>query len=241
MTVTIEYDLKSGLPDLPEGMFWRVGEKDTNPGWYDKIPHMKPAVFIMEEGKLETKTSEVPIYGTQWWNKHAVVETRIETYEEMSEPKVLFSQTFSQIQTNNKDNIPEFARISSWSSDAKGVEYDWRYDVAFGEEGISYIAGILYRRLLDWKRSVKADEAFKKAQAKAKEELYGDYPPKSLLLDSGPVEVPEHHDLFTEAKKLMEKFEEYGKEYPDAPPYSRGTSSAYSNAARMLGEVLRIR
>ena len=44
--MTVENDLLSGLPELPEGYLWRLGEKNTNLGWYDNVPYMVPALFI---------------------------------------------------------------------------------------------------------------------------------------------------------------------------------------------------
>jgi hypothetical protein len=45
----------------------------------------------------------------------------------------------------------------------------------------------------------------------------------------------------SEAMKLVEKFESYAEGRNDAsmPPYSRGVTSTYHNAARALREVLR--
>jgi hypothetical protein len=231
----------TGLPELPEGYFWRVGEKDTNPGWYDKKPRMESAVFIMRKAVMETKTREIPVYGTNWWQKNTVVDTITETYTEMGEPTEAFSQTFSGIHLARKEDLPEIGRISSWTSDAKGVEYDWRYDVPVGPKGVALLAGMLYKRMLAHQESTEAYRKFKAAQSKVKEELYGDYPPKSLVgatVEIAPVETATR-DMMAELDKLLEKFEELSQEYPDAPPYTKGRSAAMNDAAVMLKEVIR--
>lgn len=177
----VKIDSETGLPELPEGYFWRVGEKDTNPGWYDKIPHMVPAVFIMREAQMITKSRDIPVYGENWWNKGTVVDTIPEEYEEMGEPTEAFSQTFGNIKLSRKEDLPEIGRIVSWCTDDKGVEYDWQYEIPVGPEGVACLAGMLYERMLAHQESKKAYEKFKAAQSKIKEELYGDYPPKTLV------------------------------------------------------------
>ncbi|UDL16650.1 hypothetical protein SEA_ATUIN_257 [Arthrobacter phage Atuin] len=182
MPVTeIEYDTETGLPVLPEGYFWRIGEVDTNPRWYgDKTPYMEPAVLIMKEAGMVTKTRKVPVYGKQWWNKHQVVDELTETYEEMDGPTQKFSMTFSGLETRDKSTIPDFAKDRG-ASNTNGVEHTWHFDVPVGKEGAAYLAGRLYRTFLEWEEHKRRKEAFQKALAATKEEIYGDYPPKSLL------------------------------------------------------------
>jgi hypothetical protein len=241
LTTEVETTTVTGLPELPEGMFWRVGEKDTNPGWYDNVPYMAPAVFIMQEAQMETKTREVPVYGTRWYNKNTVVEHLTEEYEELGEPTVLFSQTFSNIDLHRKEDLPELGRISSWSSNAQGEEFDWKYNLPVGPEGVAMIAGMLYKRLLAHQESAKASEKFRAAQSKIKEDLYGDYPPKSLV--GVTVEIPtveeSKRDMMAELDKLVEEFEQWAAPYPNAPKYTKGREDASRAAARRLREVIR--
>jgi len=230
---------QTGLPDLPEGYFWRVGDTDINPGWYDNKPVMRPAVFIMAEATMETKTRQAPVYGENWWDKGKVVGFVPETYEVQGEPEEVFVQTFSSITTHDKNDIPKIGRITGTSS-RNDVEYEWDYSVPVGRQGVAYLAALLKQRFDAWQDSLARAEAYKKAEAENKEELYGDYPPKSF----GPVEVepvPEGHSLMSEAMKLVEKFESYAEGRNDAsmPPYSRGVTSTYHNAARALRKVLR--
>lgn len=242
MTTEVE-EVKTvtGLPELPEGYFWRVGEKDTNPGWYDKIECMVPAVFIMREAQTETKTREIPVYGTRWYNKGVVVEHIPEEYEEMGEPTVAFSQTFSNIHLSRKEDLPELGRISSWVTDRQGVESDWQYDLPVGPDGVALLAGMLYKRMLAHQESARAYEKFKAAQSKIKEELYGDYPPKSLVgatVEIAPVEEATR-DMMAELDELLAKFQSWSESNPSDPAYTRGRAAAMNNAAMMLKEVIR--
>lgn len=241
MPTEVEAKVETGLPELPEGYFWRVGEVDTNPGWYDKKPTMSPAVMIMKQAGMETKTREIPIYGANWWQKNTVVDTITETYQEMGEETCEFSQTFSGIEVQDYTDVPEFGQISSWATDSAGREYDRKYNVAVGPLGVGHVAGILYKRMQAYEVARKSRAAFKAAESAMKEDLYGDYPPKKLVgvtVDIGPVEAAVE-DMMEALDKLQKKFEEYSKEYPDAPPYTKGQSAAWNNAARMLKEVIR--
>lgn len=144
-----ENETLAALPELPEGFFWKIGEVDTNPGWYDNIPCMAPAVLIMQEGVLERKSRKVPVYGDSWWNKLTVVAYEIEYWDEMGEPTALFVQKFSQISVSSRDAVPAIGRIDTVMSQYD-VEYAWTYSVPQSEEGVLFLADKLKKRFDAW-------------------------------------------------------------------------------------------
>lgn len=175
--VEFEIDTTSGLPVLPEGYFWRIGDVEVSWGGYSTIK--RPGVSIMKGAEMVTKTRKVPVYGSQWWNKNQVVDEFTETYVEMDGPTERLAITFSDLTTTDKTTIPNFARDRG-SSSVDGKPYQWHYDVPVGKEGAAYLAGRLYKIFLEDEERRKRNEAFKKALAATKEEIYGDYPPKTL-------------------------------------------------------------
>jgi hypothetical protein len=185
LTETIEYDLETGLPVLPEGLFWRVGERDFQHYWrrvdrINKKPIMKPAVMIMKESGVVTRERKVPIYGKQWWNKHQVVEEKIEYHQEMGGPVEVMYQEFDDLTTQNKDDIPEFAESYATLS-RDGVDYEWYYNVPMSREGIAFLAGSLLKLYREQEKVINARQEIERARLEAKEKFYGDYPPKTLI------------------------------------------------------------
>jgi hypothetical protein len=142
-------ETNTALPELPEGFFWEIGEVDTNPGWYDNIPHMVPAVLIKQEGVLERKSRKVPRYGDSWWNRLTIVEYEVEYWDEMSEPTALFVQKFGQIPVNSREAVPAIGRIDTTMS-RYDVEYAWTYAVPQTEEGVLFLADKLKKRFDTW-------------------------------------------------------------------------------------------
>lgn len=170
----------TGLPELPEGYFWRIGEKDINSGWYDNKPCMRSAVFIMREAQYEQKVTYTNVYGTFWYNKNIIVEKIPHTYMELGEPKEVFSQTYDDIRLSNKKELPEFGQIVGRSINSNGKEYAWTYSVPIGTIGTIYIANLLKAQFDEYEDYRVRQEIFNKELDKTKEELYGDYPPKTL-------------------------------------------------------------
>lgn len=140
-----EIDL-SVLPVLPDGYYWKVGKKDTNPGWYDNKPTWEDALLIVRRGRVEATTKEVDVYGTQWWNKNSVVGKETKTFKELTEDKTLFSHAYRHIEVTSAHDLPDFGRITGRMTNAQGVEHGWWYDLPVDQAGTEFLAKILYSR-----------------------------------------------------------------------------------------------
>jgi hypothetical protein len=175
----IQIDAETGMPVLPEGYFWRVGDKDVAHYWYktDK-PNMKPVVQLMKTEGVVHKTREVPVYGKQWWNKNQQVDSVTEYYTEIGGPvEVMFHQFEGE--TRRKEWIPDFAssRVHMLRDDEP---VEWWYEIPINQQGIAFLATALWGMFTNQQEHLRAEEAIERAKLEAKEKFYGDYPPKSL-------------------------------------------------------------
>lgn len=198
----VKIDPETGLPVLPEDMFWRVGEVEEqvwddyytysrHGGTYRERHYVKhPAVMLMQTGVETKRTREVPdTYGRHWWNKHSVLSYKKEEYTTTEE--VLRGQSKFKDRTAYENYIPEIAvnkrkNRHDWDdSDSKPV---YAFDIPITDEGVAFLAEGVWRRYMDyvWDQAVAEDKAREAEklliiEAENRDRLFGDYPPKTLV------------------------------------------------------------
>lgn len=178
----------TGLPELPEGAFWRIGEipaKDRwgqtvygTGGWASSVGGKMSAVQIMEVRRVR-KHTEVPVYGDRWWNKHTVVRHEPKTWHEDEEVSVL-TRLFTGYAARTLDDIPEHAVECGSSGPIGGPPTTYNYEYHVNADGARAIAEDMVK---EYHRQVRQERAWRiaeEAKKRAKDELFGDYPPKTL-------------------------------------------------------------
>lgn len=182
-------DPETGLPEVPEGYFFRLEDTTTFISRKGDIADArKVPILKLIEVTTEQDYRVVPVRGTKWYNSLFVVGYREEAYDVPKE-KVVASKRFEGFRAT-KGEEPSFAiNISPaqyWEDDKTD------YDVPVTKETLAWIAGMVwegYLEVIAYDEQVareKAEEAARVASLqdqadKAREELYGDYPPKSVL------------------------------------------------------------
>jgi hypothetical protein len=176
----VKIDAETGLPELPEGMFWRVGDRDVQIYWHksDK-PRMRPVVQLMKTEGVIHKTRMVPVYGKQWWNKNQQVDEYEEHYSELGGPVEVMYHEFKG-NTIQQGWIPHFA-TSYVRMRIDGVPEEWAYEIPINKQGIAFLATALWLMFTDQQESLRKEEEIERAKLEAKETFFGDYPPKSLI------------------------------------------------------------
>lgn len=186
-----EVELKetaTGLPELPEGLWWRIGEISTKDeygntrygtgGWSSSSGGKLAAIQIMEK-RWVTETEEVPIYGDRWWNKHQIVKYDYPTKTELKEVAV-FTRLFCGYATHDEKLIPEHASNMGGTGPIGGPMESYHYSYHENADGARALAEMMIE---DYHSSVRREKAWQiaeEAKQKAKDELFGDYPPKVL-------------------------------------------------------------
>lgn len=166
-------DTATGLPEVPEGYFWRVGKFETSEYGYSgkKYTTTREGVVLIKQTVKVTHT-ERPVYGEKWynaWKKVAVVIDKttdvtesVHLYERFDETHVLFPG----------DELPEYAR-NPWTEITQVNENEERkttkFRIAVTEAGVSFLAGRIFERF----------SAYEEDRIN-RERLFGDYPPKVL-------------------------------------------------------------
>jgi hypothetical protein len=176
----VTIDPATGLPELPEGLFWRVGDVDRkygSGGWARGSGNSKPGVSIMEWQNVE-KSERTPIYGTRWYNKRTVVVYDVRYWQE-KEAVAISSDLFTGHTAYTKDDIPSIG-VDHGSMTRDGKTVEWHYEIPVNREGTLWLATKVrkdYRLAVEWHEQWEEAERAKKVM---RDEVYGDYPPKSI-------------------------------------------------------------
>lgn len=177
---TVELSPLTGLPELPEGLFWRVGDFDrkwASGGWSGGPVGDVPGIGIMKM-KDVVKSKEIPIYGTRWYNKAIVVAHETETWTEQ-EAVPFYVSLYTGHTAYNKNDIPDIgAECGSMSHQGKTTQ--WHYEIPVNREGTLWLAKDLYEVYVDSEKRHAAWTAAENAKKTMRESIYGDYPPKTL-------------------------------------------------------------
>lgn len=181
-------DTTTGLPELPEGMWWRIGAISSvdeygntrygTGGWSSSYGGMVSAIQIMEN-RLVQKTKEIPVYGDRWWNKHKIVDYDYEIKEELKDVAV-FTRLFCGYATPDEESIPEHASNMGSSGKIGGPIEQYHYSYHENADGARALAEMMIKEYHVSALREKAWRIAEEAKKKAKDELFGDYPPKTL-------------------------------------------------------------
>lgn len=167
-------------------MFWRVGVRKPESAeyrqWLPK-PKAEEGVFLMQKTESR-KERKVPVMGTKWWNKTIHVRTEIEFYTETEESELMFRR-FNDYEAFEEAQVPEIAvKVRSSNCHSGYSDYSWteiKYNIPVSEEGVAYLARNILESYTSWQEELRAKEEAIKAEKEAKERLFGDYPPKTLV------------------------------------------------------------
>lgn len=175
-TQTVALDQHTGLPEVPEGYFWRVGEIDQKygTGGWSSGGRMKPGVSLMTTGYV-TKYENIPIYGTRWWNKHIQVATEVREWPELAE--VTVTQRLFTGWAAAPGRVPEIGIECGGMGTIHGPLTTIHYEIPVTPEGIKWIAEGIWKDFQaneKWRKQIEDEKRY------VKENLYGDYPPKNL-------------------------------------------------------------
>lgn len=177
----IVIDPATGLPELPEGLFWRVGDfarSYASGGWSRGSGGLLPGIGIMRWEYVK-KAVTTPIYGTRWYNKKTVVEYDID-YTTEKEAQTVRAALFTGHTAYSKTEIPSIG-YETGSMSMHGKTTEWNYEIPVTREGTLWLAEKLLKAYtaseLYWKKYNEGEEAKKKMR----DEIYGDYPPKTIL------------------------------------------------------------
>lgn len=181
-------DDSTGLPLLPDGMFWRVAEYEKRHyprySYRDYTTRMHTGVQLISTDAIE-KTREIPVFGTRWYSKNIVVGYRTETYHELVKTIVSKEDFDEHGLLHDDDKAPAIAVNIRVASDSY---YDRFYDIPISDAGVAYLAAKIYEQFYKdsrneaYNHNAKIDEeARKKLEEIEKGRLLGDYPPNTLM------------------------------------------------------------
>lgn len=183
MTDEIVIDPETGLPELPDDMFWRIGPHTRK--YHDRYGYPRESTrdsIILLKRIEEAKKREVRLYGDKWYNSGTPVGYGTETYFESSETVIAFER-FGSRRSYFGEEIPEMAesvvRFTNFMPDDSA-----RYELPISFESISYLAKKIWRNYL--RETEREAEKVRLAEEKrlrdelAKEKFFGDYPPKKI-------------------------------------------------------------
>lgn len=156
------------LPELPEGMFWRVGPKAKDgSGEY--------GVSLMGKAREVTRYKNEDILGTGFFNKGKIVGRKQTPYTVMEETVLRF-RSFDSFIASSKEKIPEFGIYYGSGGPIDGPPNKYYYKVPVNPQGIQYVARLIWEGYLNeqkwWEAERQTDE-----EARS---YFGDYPPKTL-------------------------------------------------------------
>ena len=192
-------DPSTGLPVVPEDMFWRVADVSRREykGWgsryYEDIT--EPNVQLVRTEQI-AHTRKVPdTHGKNWWNRNVVVSMKDQTYH-VPEQVVLAQRSIMGFAAEGRKNVPENAvnlrkdDYYHWSTPEEGEEdtNTWLYDLPLNEDTIELLSAQVWRSYLEKQHENAIEEdklrdrrLEKEKNERAKERLYGYYPPKTLV------------------------------------------------------------
>lgn len=175
-TQTVELDQHTGLPEVPEGYFWRVGEIDEKYGTgnWSSGGRLKPGVSLMKMDYV-VKKEATPIFGTRWWNKHTQVDAEVREWSEL-EPVTMIQRLFTGWAAAPGE-VPDIGIECGGMGSINGPLTTIHYEIPITPEGIKWIAeGIFadFQAAEKWRKQIEDEKRY------VKENLYGDYPPKKL-------------------------------------------------------------
>lgn len=159
----MDFNLETGLPDLPKGCFWSVIE-DCEITWTTPKQAGELTRGLYTDGykvcikvKRVVKESHLKYYKKHWWSDREVIHVPAEFEEEV------IAEDFIRV----KDSTNFFKSM--------GVR-----DQILQEIDEKSVTSAAVRVLLDWQERIAENEKEVTAVEKNKR-LLGDYPPKSLL------------------------------------------------------------
>ena len=173
-------DPLTGLPELPEGLFWRVGDFNrhyASGGWSSGFGDFLPGLGIMKMKDVK-KSKKVPIFGTRWYNKTIVVNHETVTWTEQ-EAVPVYARLFTGHTAYSKDDIPDIG-VECGSMSMHGKTTQWHYEIPVNHEGTSWLALKMRYEYLEQKEQSDKWEEAERAKKTMRESIYGDYPPKTL-------------------------------------------------------------
>lgn len=179
---------ETGLPELPEGQWWRIGEIDDKyegggtrygtGGWASSSRGKMSAVQIMKK-QGETRVEETPIYGDRWWNKNSVVGYDKKTVHEIKEVAV-FTRLFTGYLAHSQADIPEHTVECGSQGPIGGPPDSFHYSYHENADGARAIAAMMVKEYHASEKRKRERRIAEEAKRRAKDELFGDYPPKTL-------------------------------------------------------------
>ena len=176
----VKIDPETGLPHLPEGLFWRVGVRDEvrHPPYWDfggkPYTVQVDSVMLMKSNTQVAKTRKVPVYGDRWYNRDLVVGKKTEKYTEIGDA-VLGYENFSGRYTYSEDAVPELGVSTGWADSDGGVpRYYYKFPVTV--ETVAYLANLVFTAYLEDLEKATAEILSREERKR----LMGDYPPKRL-------------------------------------------------------------
>lgn len=180
MTTEIKIDPETGLPAIPEGMFWRVGVRDEvrhPPYWdFDGKPYtvQVDSVMLMKSNAEITKTRKVPVCGDRWYNRNIVVGKKTEKYTEIGDA-ILGYENFAGRYVYSEDGVPELGKTTGWVESDGGVPR-YYYNLPVTVDSVAYLAKLVFEDYLEDLEKASAEILSREER----ERLMGDYPPKRL-------------------------------------------------------------
>lgn len=183
-----EIDETTGFPVVPEDYFFRVAEVarlELDEDTLECVKTLRGEVLLVKLIEVE-KARDLPIRGTHWWDRWRVVRMGYETYTVLEE-KVVQKSSFDRHYAweHEGEVVPAFAENVVEQSGRS------RFDVPFSKEGIVWIAAKLWKEqqaALEVEREIREAKLAREQEARRKieefraikDELLGDYPPKTL-------------------------------------------------------------
>jgi hypothetical protein len=153
----------TGLPVLPEGYFWRVGEIDDGRTSTDVVMLMKSTVEVSE---VRAKT--------YWW-KAPEMKTVTTNYDTR-----IASRDFYAF-ADTEEEVPEDAVDEPYPVHT-GDNFVWRYQMPLTPENITKVAREIYDEFMKDREREERVRAEAEKQAKLREAYFGDYPSKVLVV-----------------------------------------------------------
>lgn len=181
MTETLE-KTTTGLPDLPEGYFWRVGKLtlvEFNWSRGKDVVNVVEGVGIIKQKKTIKKTQH-PVYGEKWYNSWKKVGSRWEESTLIDEKTVAHEEFDTIFSRNLFESLPVYARDAY--ENHTGAEPESNYRITYDEAGISFLAGRVYDEWIVHETATREYHEERKRNEANKARLYGDYPPKTLVV-----------------------------------------------------------
>ena len=191
-------DPSTGLPVVPEDMFWRVSDvtrREYSRWSYKTYTDIRePNVQLVRTEQIAHVRKVPDTYGKNWWNRNVVVAMKDETYHVPTQV-VQAQRSIMGFGVEGRKNVPENAvnvrrdDYYDWTTPEEGEEdtNKWLYDLPLTEDTIELLAAEVWRTYLEdqHEKAITADKTRdrlleKEQNEAAKERLYGDYPPKTL-------------------------------------------------------------